>query len=109
MEDVTPKPSYQSRPLHEGRDAAPAPSFAAPRRPSPRRPLPSGLVGKEGPAEGAVAYAEGDRVSHRKFGRGIVRQVEPSGGDQLLTIDFDKAGTKLLMALYTGAMMKKEE
>lgn len=31
------------------------------------------------------------------------------GGDQLLTIEFETVGTKLLMARFAAAMLKKEE
>jgi DNA helicase-2/ATP-dependent DNA helicase PcrA len=43
-----------------------------------------------------VAFALGDRCFHQKFGMGWVRVVE---GDHL-TIDFDKAGTKKVVAAF---------
>ncbi|MFP1644079.1 ATP-dependent helicase [Pontitalea aquivivens] len=42
------------------------------------------------------AFSVGDRVFHQKFGYGHVRGIE---GDKL-TVDFDKAGEKNLMASY---------
>ncbi len=43
-----------------------------------------------------IAFALGDRCFHQKFGMGWVRVVE---GDHL-TIDFDKAGTKKVVAAF---------
>ncbi len=51
-------------------------------------------------AEATPAYAPGARVFHQKFGYGTVRDVE---GDKL-TVAFDKAGDKNVVARYvTGA------
>ena len=41
---------------------------------------------------------KGDRVTHRKFGEGMIISVTPSGGDYLVEILFDNVGTKNLMA-----------
>ena len=41
---------------------------------------------------------KGDRVSHRKFGEGMIVNVTQSGGDYLVEILFDNVGTKNLMA-----------
>ena len=41
-------------------------------------------------------FSKGDRVFHRKFGYGTVRQAE----GERLTIDFDKADTKKVMASF---------
>ncbi len=48
----------------------------------------------------SVAFHTGDSVSHRTFGNGIVLSASPMGNDTLLTIAFDKAGTKKLMANF---------
>ena len=51
-------------------------------------------------AEATPAYSPGARVFHQKFGYGTVREVE---GDKL-TVAFDKAGDKNVVARYvTGA------
>ncbi len=52
------------------------------------------------PSTPRPVWAVGDRVSHATFGNGIIRAAAPMGNDLLLTIDFDKAGTKKLMANY---------
>ncbi len=47
-----------------------------------------------------ASYAVGDTVSHKVFGVGKVVAASPMGNDCLLTIDFDGAGTKKLMANF---------
>lgn len=51
------------------------------------------------------AYAAGDTVEHRIFGRGTVVSARPLGGDTLVEVDFEKVGVKKAMANY--APMKK--
>jgi len=41
----------------------------------------------------------GDRVNHNNFGLGTIIMVEGSDDETVFTIDFDKVGTKNLMAL----------
>lgn len=43
-------------------------------------------------------YAEGDRVIHTKFGAGTVVQIEDQPKDFVVTVDFDTAGRKKMMA-----------
>ncbi|MBP0968351.1 MAG: UvrD-helicase domain-containing protein, partial [Oscillospiraceae bacterium] len=52
------------------------------------------------PAEPAVSFAPGDRVRSFVHGEGTVLSVSPMGGDSLLEIAFDQAGTKKIMAKY---------
>lgn len=47
-----------------------------------------------------MSYEKGDRVRHTSFGTGTVISVREMGGDKLYEIDFDKIGTKKLMATY---------
>lgn len=42
----------------------------------------------------------GDRVKHRKFGEGTVKNIEDGGRDFEVTIDFDKFGTKRMFASF---------
>ena len=35
-----------------------------------------------------------DRVTHRAFGSGVVSKIQPMGGDALLEVEFETAGTK---------------
>ncbi|NLT57443.1 MAG: UvrD-helicase domain-containing protein [Clostridiales bacterium] len=56
----------------------------------------------------APAFAAGDVVVHKKFGRGTVQSVRATGGDQLLEIHFEQQGLKKLMANFAVNMMQKE-
>lgn len=47
-----------------------------------------------------VDYKVGDTVSHKSFGTGTILTITPMGGDLLLEVAFDKAGTKKMMANY---------
>lgn len=50
---------------------------------------------------GNVDYNVGDTVSHKAFGTGVILSKTAMGGDFLLEIAFDKAGTKKLMAKFS--------
>ena len=47
-------------------------------------------------------YQETQRVYHKKFGEGTICKIEPEGEDYKLEIQFDKVGTKRLMAKFAG-------
>ena len=53
----------------------------------------------------ALEYGQGDRVSHMKYGEGTVLQIEDSPRDYRVTVDFDRAGTKIMYAAF--AKLKK--
>ena len=46
----------------------------------------------------SVDYQEGDRVKHTKFGEGSVLKIEEDVKDYLVTVLFDSAGQKKMMA-----------
>ena len=48
----------------------------------------------------AGEYAVGQRVEHPKFGVGIIRRIETLAGDLKLSIAFDGAGEKTLLAKF---------
>lgn len=50
-------------------------------------------------------FKSGDMVEHRKFGKGMILSVTPSGNDVKLEIVFDEVGTKSLMGSF--AKLKK--
>ncbi len=50
-------------------------------------------------------FKSGDIVEHRKFGKGMILSVTPSGNDMRLEIMFDDVGTRSLMASF--AKLKK--
>lgn len=47
-----------------------------------------------------IEFKVGDTVCHKSFGTGTVLTITPMGGDMLLEVAFDKAGTKKMMANY---------
>jgi len=55
-------------------------------------------------SQDAPRYVAGERVRHRKFGRGVVRTVSGSGRDLKVTVEFDdpEIGTKQLLVAYAG-------
>ena len=60
----------------------------------------SGLLQKGFSSGGKTspAYQEGDRVKHTKFGEGSVLKIEEDVKDYLVTVLFDNAGQKKMMA-----------
>lgn len=52
------------------------------------------------PAMEGYSFRSGDRVRHRKFGDGTVVSSQTFGKDAIVVINFDKAGTKRLMAAF---------
>ncbi len=52
-----------------------------------------------------AAFAVGDTVEHMMFGKGTVKDAKNMGGDMLYEIEFEKLGTKKLMASF--AKLKK--
>ena len=45
-------------------------------------------------------YKPGVRIYHKKFGEGVISNVEPEGDDLKVDINFDKVGHKRLMAKF---------
>jgi len=44
-----------------------------------------------------VLFFKGDAINHTAFGHGVIINITAAGGDALLEIAFDEAGTKRLM------------
>ncbi len=55
----------------------------------------------------SLDYQEGDRVTHIKFGVGIVQKIEDGEKDFQVTVDFERAGIKKMLASF--AKLKKLE
>jgi len=53
-------------------------------------------------AEGSNGFHIGQRVRHREFGDGVVRGVEGSGERTKLTVRFERAGIKKLIARFAA-------
>jgi len=48
----------------------------------------------------SLSYQVGDRVSHIKFGEGVVTAIDQGGKDYEVTVDFEDFGTKKMMATF---------
>ena len=48
------------------------------------------------------SYQVGTKVFHKKFGEGIITKTEPEDDDLKVDIEFEKAGTKRLMAKFAN-------
>ncbi len=64
-----------------------------------------GAAGLAGAGGNALGYGEGDRVSHIKYGQGTVLKIADGPRDYQVTVDFDKAGQKIMYAAF--AKLKK--
>ena len=58
------------------------------------------------PADTKFEFEIGDRVVHKVFGAGTLISKKPMGGDILLEVNFDNAGSKKIMANF--AKLSKE-
>ena len=52
-----------------------------------------------------INYSVGDRVSHMRFGEGIVREMKEMNGDYQVTVTFDGDINRKMMASF--AKLKK--
>ncbi len=68
--------------------SAPRPQ-AAPKRPLTQRTAPA-----------AFDLKVGEQVKHRVFGIGTILSITPMGGDHMVEVAFEKAGTKRIMAAF---------
>ena len=56
----------------------------------------------------APDFRKGDMVVHKAFGEGMILSLQKMGGEALVEIAFDNAGTKRLMLKSAAAHMKKK-
>jgi len=70
-------------------------------RPSMRISRPVYRPSRAAPAETEAGVRLGQRVRHGKFGEGVVLNIEGSGAHTRLHVNFEDAGTKVLVAAYT--------
>jgi len=56
------------------------------------------------PKDKTIAFAVGDRVRQMKYGSGVVKAITPAGADYEVTVDFDRAGEKKIMANLSRLM-----
>ena len=67
----------------------------------PVRPKPASL-------QSTGTYKLGQRVSHDKFGEGVVLQMEGYGAQERVQINFKQAGVKWLMLAYANLDILEE-
>ena len=69
---------------------------------------PSAFHGDTPPAASdAAAFKTGDTVTHKAFGKGIIVKMTPMGGDALIEVQFETAGTKKLMLRVAAQHMTR--
>ena len=110
-----PRPRFESLKSRYGTPTSTSDKGNTPRQPRPEivatpRPLDPTKAGmrsvgtrQEGsaPSEaGECQFRVGDRVTHPKFGRGIVERVEPLTTDHKVVVAFDSYGSKTLLAKF---------
>ncbi len=54
----------------------------------------------EGPAADVSDLAEGKRVKHARFGKGIIVSLQDNGGDTKAVVNFDEHGEKILLLKF---------
>ena len=60
----------------------------------------------DAPLDVEVRYNIGDKVTHKKMGKGSIIKIESFGDDLKITVEFKKHGRKVLSAKY--AALEKE-
>ena len=75
-------------------------------RPAPDRGYSSHTAGGSATAD-LLQLSQGDMVTHRTFGKGMVLSVRKMGNDALVEVAFDQVGTKKLMLRSAGVHMSK--
>ena len=91
---------------HNATPQRPRPEIIA--TPKPLDPARSGMRSlgarpSEGEASGAIAecdYRVGERVSHPKFGAGVIERIEPLTTDNKVVVNFNSYGSKTLLAKF---------
>lgn len=73
--------------------------------PAPVRPVVTPATAQAAPP----SFRVGDRVRHKSFGPGEIVKMTPMGGDFLVEIAFDTAGSKRLMLRAASRLMTKAE
>ena len=105
--DAPVRPKREFRPEDYTGEDRPAQTHT--RRREAYQPKPSfsnSILSKPAAPAKPVFYRIGTRVSHQAFGVGRVTAMQPMGGDMLLTIEFDRAGVRRVMANTASRFMK---
>jgi DNA helicase-2/ATP-dependent DNA helicase PcrA len=97
VEERSTTPSWSRGGMVSGRGAGPG------RARWPRVEEPAAVFDDDS-SQDAPRYARGERVRHRKFGGGVVREVSGMGRNLKVKVEFDDAdvGTKQLLVAYAA-------
>ena len=71
-------------------------------KPVTARPRRSSASPSTGPSRPVAAVAQGMGVKHPKLGKGVVLEIDGEGENAKLTVFFDRAGKRRLIAKYAG-------
>ncbi len=71
-----------------------------------RAPARTGAASKSSAPASSLSYHKGQKVLHKAWGMGVIQEITPMGGDMLLQIEFEKVGSKLMMAKTAGQFIK---
>ncbi len=97
---IEAKGGEQARPIQSSDRGAGYTPYQRPAAGSTAAPASAG--GFTGGGQKSTSFKPGDRVKHRVFGEGDVLTASAMGGDTLLEINFDRVGSKKLMANFAG-------
>ncbi len=98
QEDRMKHQTYSRRPAAPASEPSPRVSTAGLTRIPVSRPATASAAPSATTSVGG--FSVGDRVSHPKFGAGIIRNIEDGGTDHKLVVAFDSVGEKLLLARF---------
>ena len=108
LEDLEPKPIKES--LQKGIDRLIELGEQSQEELDPDEPRIDYSVGQEFSEDiGSTPLRVGTVVNHPKFGAGVVRRKEGSGGATKLTIQFERYGVKKLIARYAPLQIMGQE
>ena len=82
---------------------------STPRAARQTRPAPAAPAAPAKKPEGLTKFTAGQRVEHKKFGKGTVLQFDNVGNDVIVEVAFDSCGTKKLMANFAKLKAVGEE
>ena len=75
-------------------------------RPSVSRPAKVSAASGSSASFSNATYHKGQKVIHKAWGNGVIQETTPMGGDMLLQIEFEKVGSKMMMAKTAGQFIK---
>ena len=112
LKEIDPGHLYKIGGAREVRSEVSVKNTTSPAREQARREISSALKSsfeKKPEKKGGLSASEfkpGMKVTHRRFGDGVILKVEPVAGDALVSVDFD--GMKKNMLANSAGLMRRE-